>query len=107
VPCIGEEQLQQALGKSKLADVKLLRHGVWVASSHRSVMCPRSKVFSDMFENETEEAQTGTVMVDDVAHEGLVALLEFLYLGKNHTYMYESIHTRIHNYVYIYIHMQP
>ena len=46
---ICEVQLAQALGKSKLADVRFLIKGQWVASGHRSVLSARSEVFSGMF----------------------------------------------------------
>ncbi len=76
-----EELLQQALGKSELGDVRFHVDGAWVASGHRSVLSARSGVLVRMFANETEERRSGVVKMDDVTAEGLVAFLEFVYLG--------------------------
>jgi hypothetical protein len=77
-----EEQLQQALGKSELADVQFHINGTWLASGHRSVLSARSAVFGGMFTNETEERRSGVIRLDDVTAAGLLAFLEFLYLGR-------------------------
>ncbi len=76
-----EVLLQQALGKSELADVRFHVEGVWVVSGHRSVLSARSEVFAMMLANETEERRSGVIRLDDVTAEGLVAFLEFVYLG--------------------------
>jgi len=77
-----EIQLQQALDKSELADVKLMVDGMWVASGHRGVLSGRSVVFARMLANETEEKNKGIIKLDDVTVEGLLLFLEFIYLGK-------------------------
>ncbi len=76
-----EELLQQALGKSELGDVRFHVDGAWVASGHRSVLSARSGVLGRMFANDTEERRSGVIRMDDVTAEGLVAFLEFVYLG--------------------------
>jgi hypothetical protein len=78
-----EELLQQALGKSELGDVRFHVDGAWVASGHRSVLSARSGVLARMFANDTEERRSGVVKLDDVTAEGLVAFLEFVYLGTD------------------------
>ncbi len=83
-----EIQLQQALDKTQLADVKLVVDGMWVASGHRGVLSGRSAVFARMLANETEEKNKGIIKLDDVTAEGLLLFLEFIYLGK---YVLESI----------------
>ncbi len=77
-----EIQLQQALDKTQLADVKLMVDGMWVASGHRGVLSGRSAVFARMLANETEEKNKGIIKLDDVTAEGLLLFLEFIYLGK-------------------------
>ena len=79
---ICKEQLQQALDKSRLADVKFVLDGAWAVSGHRGVLSSRSAVFAKMFENETEEAETCIVKMDRVSTESLELFLEFLYLGN-------------------------
>jgi hypothetical protein len=76
-----EELLQHALGKSELGDVRFHVDDAWVASGHRIVLSARSGVFARMFANETEERRSGVIRLDDVTAEGLVAFLEFVYLG--------------------------
>jgi hypothetical protein len=78
-----EELLQQALGKSELGDVRFHVDGAWVASGHRSVLSARSGVLARMFANDTEERRSGVVRMDDVTAGGLVAFLEFVYLGTD------------------------
>ena len=77
-----EIQLQQALDKSELADVELKVDGVWVASGHRSVLSARSAVFARELANDMEERQSGVIKLDDVTVGGLLAFLEFIYLGR-------------------------
>jgi hypothetical protein len=73
--------MKQALGKCDLADVRFHIRGVWVASGHRGFLGARSPVFARMFQNNTEEKNTGIVKLDDVTEQGFVAFLELLYLG--------------------------
>jgi hypothetical protein len=75
--------LKQALGKCDLADVRFHIIGAWVASGHRAFLGARSPVFARMFQNNTEEKNTGIVKLDDVTMEGFVAFLELLYLGAD------------------------
>jgi hypothetical protein len=77
-----EIQLQQALDKTQLADVKLMVDGMWVASGHRGVLSGRSAVLARMLANKTEEKNKGIIKLDDVTAEGLLLFLEFIYLGK-------------------------
>ncbi len=78
-------QLQQAVDKSKAADLKLMVGGEWVASAHWSVLIASSPVFAAMFMNQTMERETGEIKLDDVTAEGLLLFLEFLYLGMLHS----------------------
>ena len=77
-----EVQLQQALTKSELADVQLKIDDVWVASGHRSVLSAESPVFAMMCAHRSREEESGKIELEEgVTADGVLAFLEFLYLG--------------------------
>jgi hypothetical protein len=76
-----EIQLQQAVGKTGEADVKVMVDGKWAVSAHRGVLIARSRVFAGMLLNPTVEKETGVIKLEGVSVEGLVLFLEFVYLG--------------------------
>jgi hypothetical protein len=74
-------QLQQAVDKSKSADMKLMVGDEWAMSAHSSVLIARSRVFEGMLTNPTVERETGVIKLEGVSVEGLVVFMEFVYLG--------------------------
>jgi hypothetical protein len=81
-----EIQFQQAVDKLEPADIKLMVEDEWVVSAHRSVLIARSRVFAGMLTNPTVEKETGVIKLEGVSVEGLVLLLEFVYLGMLSTF---------------------
>ncbi|KAG6541229.1 hypothetical protein Mapa_017390 [Marchantia paleacea] len=77
------ESLVQAFRDGMHADVELITNDGLSIQAHRVVMATKSPVFKAMFEaDRMKKAHTGAIHIQELSHDQLKFLLEFLYCAE-------------------------
>ncbi|XP_073831950.1 speckle-type POZ protein-like [Musca autumnalis] len=70
------------LDKEEFTDDTLIARNGTEFKAHKSILCARSEVFAAMFRNDTLEAKTNRVTIDDMDAETIQEMLKFMYSAK-------------------------
>lgn len=71
----------QLLQNGDHSDVQVLCNGGNI-SAHRAILAARSKAFSDMFRDSSEESKSGLIKLTTIEKSLMELCLEFIYKGK-------------------------